>query len=162
MVPHNLVLRCHGLLRDNPFTGSLPVLPQYNTAQYSPLGHPDCLRQLKTESDWVRQLQIASRPLYRLFPALYRPFFTCTAFSTVLSFVSGMYFRQYSTSWTISLVPGTYRTLYLVSAPLYCLQYSTTGIFSCIRVLQDSPPDMALIWSSWSPFIKIDEDCPLI
>ena len=76
-----------------------------------------------------------------------------------------MYCFQYNTIRyfrTLYLVPGTYKTLYLVSAPLYCLQYSTTGIFSCIRVLQDSPPDMALIWSSWSPFIKIDEDCPLI
>ena len=150
------------VLRDNPCTGSLPVLPQYSTAQYSPFVQPDYLRQPQTESDWVRQLQTAFRPLYRLFPAMYKPFLTCTAPSTVLLPISGVYFHQYSTSWTFYLVPGTYRTLYLVSAPLYCLQYSTTGIFSWIRVCQDSPPDMALTWSSWSPFIKIDEDCPLI
>ncbi len=43
----SIVFACLGLggvLRDNPFTGSLPVLPQYSTAQYSPLGQSDYLR----------------------------------------------------------------------------------------------------------------------
>ena len=145
-------------MRYKPFTGFLPVLPQYSTAPVQPLRQPDSFRLRQTESDWVRHLQTALRQSVQAFSSTVQAFSSCTALSTVLSAISGAYFLQYSTSWTISLVPGTYRTLYLVSAPLYCLQYSTTGIFSCIRVVQDSPPDLTLIYIQE----PLHQDCPLI
>ena len=64
------------LLRYKPFTGLLPVLPQYSTAQYSPLGQPDYIRQLQTESDWVRHLQTASRQSVQAFSSPVQVFST--------------------------------------------------------------------------------------
>ena len=147
-------------MRYKPFTGLLPVLPQYGTAQYSPLGQPDYLRQLQTESNWVRHLQTASRPLYRPFPALYR------LFPPVL--LSVQYFSLFPVCTSVSTVlPGPLPGTRYLQDPvpgvrafvLLTVQYYRH--FSCIRVVQDPP----LIWPSsrsWSPFIKTHEDCPLI
>ena len=107
------VLACLGLggvLRYKPFTGFLPVLPQYRTAPVQPLRQPDSFRLRQTESDWVRHLQTALRQSVQAFSSPVQAFSSCTALSTVLSAISGAYFLQYSTSWTFSLVPGTYRT----------------------------------------------------
>ena len=63
-----------------------------------------------TAPAWVRHLQTASRQLVQAFSIPVQAFSSCTALSTVPSAISGAYFLQYSTSWTFSLVPGTYRT----------------------------------------------------
>ena len=98
------------LLRYKPFTGFLLVLPQYRTAPVQPLRQPDSFRLRQTESDWVRHLQTALRQSVQAFSSPVQAFSSCTALSTVLSAISGAYFLQYSTSWTFSLVPGTYKT----------------------------------------------------
>ena len=138
-----------GVLRDNPFTGSLPVLPQYSTAQYSPLGQTDYLRQPQTESDWVRQPQTAFRPQYRPFPALYR------LFPVVLPSVQYYPLFPERTSFS-TVLPGPFPgTRYLpgpcTTCPRLCTASST--------VLQSSPPTSRITWSRLPPDFRWDITC---
>ena len=142
------------MLRYKPFTGLLPVLPQYRTAQYSPfdiLTTSDSSRLSQTGSDTFRQ------PLdhqYRLFPALYR------LFPHVLPSVQ--YYPLFPECTSVNTVlPGPH-TWYPVPTgpctwcPRLCTAYST--VLQAFQLPSGLFKILPLIWpssTSRSLFIKI-------